>query len=84
MWELSERPGVWQVAGVQRRSVESSSLASVGYSEEQATLEVEFRNGHVYRYFAVPKSVYDGLLTSGSKGTFLNRFVRTAYPFQRT
>lgn len=68
---------------VQRRPVESSSLASIGYSPEHHTLEIEFRNGHVYRYFAVPKATYDELIAAESKGTFLNRHIRRAYPFQR-
>ena len=46
-------------------------------------LEIEFRNGHVYRYFAVPKSTYDALIAAESKGTFVNQRIRAAYPFQR-
>lgn len=68
---------------MQRRPVISSSLASLGYSEETSTLDVEFRNGLVYRYFAVPPSVFSAMLQSESKGTFHNRFIRGAFPFER-
>lgn len=58
-------------------------MASVGYHEPLATLEIEFRNGGVYRYFAVPAAVYDALMRSASKGAFVSRLVRDVYPFVR-
>jgi KTSC domain len=67
---------------VERRPIESSRLAAVGYSQEHGVLEVEFRSGRVYRYFAVPAKVYEGLLKADSKGAYLNRFVRNVYPFE--
>lgn len=51
---------------MQRRPVESSSLASVGYEEWTRTLEVEFRNGGVYHYLDVPASVHRALMTAES------------------
>ena len=58
-------------------------MASVGYDGALATLEVEFRNGGVYRYFAVPASVYEALMHADSKGAFFNRRVRNAFLFDR-
>ena len=66
-----------------RIEVESSSVTSVGYDDALATLEVEFRNGGVYRYFAVPAAVHTALMQSASKGTFVSRLVRDVYPFVR-
>ena len=66
-----------------RVEVESSSVASVGYDAELSVLEVEFRNGGVYRYFAVPASVHEALMGSESKGAFVSWLVRDAYPFVR-
>jgi hypothetical protein len=37
-----------------RTTVDSSVLSSIGYSND-ATLELEFRTGAIYRYFAYPK-----------------------------
>lgn len=68
---------------IARVEVESSSVASVGYDAEVAVLELEFRNGGVYRYFAVPASVHEALMLSESKGAFVSRFVRDVYPFAR-
>ncbi len=66
-----------------RVEVESSSVASVGYDDAVAVLEIEFRGGGVYRYFAVPEAVHAALMRSQSKGAFVNRLVRGAYPFAR-
>ena len=52
---------------VMRTSVTSSLLSSIGYSVN-ATLEPEFRSGAIYRYFAVPHAVFDGLIVAESKG----------------
>ncbi len=65
-----------------RTPIASSSLAAVGYSQEHGVLEVEFRSGRVYRYFAVPAKVYEGLMKADSKGAYLHRFVRDVYPFE--
>lgn len=68
---------------MKRQQVESSNLASVGYRAEEATLEVEFRNGRVYRYFGVPERVVWELLRAESKGKTFNRRIRNAYAFER-
>ena len=68
---------------MKRAPVSSSSIASVGYEAEVATLEVEFASGAVYRYFAVPTAVHLQLMGAASKGAFLNRFVRDFFPFAR-
>jgi hypothetical protein len=47
--------------------LDSSLLASVTYSDH-ATLDLVFRNGAVYRYFAVPARVVEGLRTAPSPG----------------
>lgn len=66
-----------------RIEVESSSVTSVGYDDALATLEIEFRSGGVYRYFAVPAAVHTALMQSASKGAFVSRLVRDVYPFVR-
>ena len=66
-----------------RRHVQSSSLASVGFSEEHNVLEVEFNNRRVYEYFGVPRALYEQLLAAESKGAFMNRFIRHHFPERR-
>ncbi len=66
-----------------RTRVISSSIASAGYSPEGSTLELEYRNGSVYQYFAVPRSVFDALLAAESKGTFVSEQIRGRYLYRR-
>lgn len=68
---------------MRRVGVESSVIRSVGYERETATMEVEFHSEKVYRYFAVPHAVYEGLLSAESVGAFFNQRVRDRYPEER-
>ena len=65
-----------------RTAVVSSLLSSMGYSIE-ATLELEFRSGAIYRYFAVPQAVFQELIAAESKGAYLNRQLRNRFHYQR-
>ena len=58
--------------------VKSSVLASVGYDEATAALEVAFVDGSVYRYFGVPDDVYIGLIAAPSHGAFFEAEVKQA------
>ena len=61
-----------------RIAVQSSNVASVGYDEMSATLEVGFNDGSVYQYFGVPLDVYEGIMNASSKGSFLNQYIKNA------
>lgn len=65
-----------------RIAVVSSLLASMRYSP-QATLDLEFRSGVVYRYFTVPRAIVDGLRAADSKGAYFNRDIKDRFPYQR-
>jgi len=62
-----------------RTLLNSSSLHSAGY-QEQCGLEIEFRDGSVYRYADVSLQVYLALLRAESKGRFFNSHIRTQFP----
>jgi hypothetical protein len=64
-----------------RTAVVSSLLSSIRYSID-ATLELEFRSGAIYRYFAVPQAVFQGLIAAESKGAYFNRHVRNRFRHQ--
>ena len=66
-----------------RIAVTSSNLASVGYDEPTETLEIQFNDGSVYEYSAVPLDVYRGLMAAGSKGQYHHQFIRTTYQYAR-
>ena len=65
-----------------RTPVDSSLLSSIGYSID-ATLELEFRSGAIYRYFVVPQTIFEGLIGAESKGAYFNRNVRNRFRYQR-
>ena len=64
------------VSRIKRSPVDSSALASVGYSRRLRALEIEFRNGAIYRYFDVPPSIYRALLNAPSKARFYDHNIR--------
>ena len=68
---------------MQRYSVASSNIAAVGYDAATETLEVQFLNGSIYQYYNVPENMYDQLIKEGSKGRFLNAYIKNAYPYSR-
>lgn len=68
---------------MERKRIDSSGLSAVGYSKSSAVLEIEFKSGKVYRYFAVPGSLYAELMKAESKGAFFNRCIKDVFPFAR-
>jgi len=66
-----------------RFSIESTTLVSVCYLPDRALLELEFRDGTVYRFFDVPASCFQQLLTSDSKGRYFNNNIRNRFRNQR-
>lgn len=67
------------VSHIRRLPVESRALAAVGYSKRLHALEIEFRNGAIYRYLEVAPSVYDALRQAPSKARFYDENVRRKY-----
>jgi lysyl-tRNA synthetase class 2 len=65
---------------VKRLEVTSRAMRSVGY--QAGTLEIEFVDGDVYRYFLVPVRVFLELMQAESKGTFFNERIRDHYPME--
>ncbi len=66
-----------------RQSVTSSSIASIGYDVNSQTLEIEFLNGGVYQYFDVPQHVYEELITAGSHGLYLSQNIKGHYRYSK-
>jgi hypothetical protein len=63
-------------------TVESATLATVGYDEAQELLQLEFGSRAVYLYFGVPTAVYEALLGAPSKGRYFNGTIRGRYPYR--
>jgi KTSC domain len=66
-----------------RVPVDSSSIAAVGYDAETHTLEIEFHNGHIYRYFNVPEAAHRLLMKASSIGEFVNTIIKPRFDCAR-
>jgi len=68
---------------MERISVNSSNVSSVGYDANSQTLEIEFNNGGVYQYSGVPESVYEGMIGAESKGKYFHANIKNTYPYSK-
>ena len=59
-----------------RTSVSSSNIASIGYDANRRVLEIEFLNGSVYQYSSVPESLYNGLMNASSHGSYFDSYIK--------
>lgn len=62
-----------------RASVVSSNVSSVGFDEASGVLEVEFSGGAIWQYLGVPPSIYKNLMDAESKGKYVNSHIRGKY-----
>jgi lysozyme family protein len=67
---------------MQRTPLRSRALVSAGYDAAAQLLELEFHNGRVYRYREVPPGVFDFLMRTASKGSFVNRMIDGRYSYE--
>jgi len=67
-----------------RKSVSSSMISSIGYDEDTEILEIEFGNGAVYQYFDVPQGVWTDFQNAESHGIFFNREIKDNYHPQKS
>ena len=63
--------------------LESSSIATIAYSTEARTLDLEFVHGTRYRFFEVAKDLVEAFIVAPSKGRFFNAQVRGHYRYER-
>jgi len=64
---------------MERQSVKSCILRSVGYDNAMKNLEIEFHSGLVYQYSGVPSKVYTDLLSSSAVGKYFSEKVRNRF-----
>lgn len=67
-----------------RATVNSSNIRSIGYDFQTLTLEVEFTSGDIYQYFGIPEHLYRQFLNASSHGQFLNDNIRYNYRYQKS
>lgn len=61
--------------------VNSTLLASVTYDDSHSLLQLEFCDGAIYLYFAVPTAIHEGLLAADSKGSYFNLRIRSCFQY---
>jgi len=66
-----------------RISVSSSNISSIGYDPVSQTLEIEFNDGSVYQYDSVPSGEYDGIMHAGSHGQYFHQHIKDVYPYRK-
>ena len=61
----------------------SSVVANMNYDSVQKILRIVYTSGMVYDYFDVPEAVYKKMKAATSKGSFLNRYIKNKYVYQK-
>jgi hypothetical protein len=62
----------------------STAIKFIVYDERSADLRVTFVSGKTYKYYDVPRGVYESFRRAASKGTFFNAHIRDRYDFALT
>ncbi len=63
-----------------RDSVDSSMMSSIGYDQSSGTVEIEFRSsGQVWQYYDVPESTYNDVRAYGSLGKAFNAMIKNSF-----
>jgi hypothetical protein len=68
------------MTNIQFTEVQSSNIISIGH--DGTNLYVNYKSG-TYKYENVDKSVYESLLSSDSKGRFMNENIKGKYNYSR-
>jgi hypothetical protein len=67
------------ISHIKCEPVQSTAIASIGYSKRLRALEIEFRNGAIYRYLDVAPMTYQKLRIAPSKARFYDENIRRKY-----
>ena len=67
------------ISRIPHHRVDSTGIASIGYSKRRHILEIEFVNGAVYRYLAITPSVFRELMVASSKARYYDANIRGNY-----
>jgi len=66
-----------------RTPVSSSNLSSVGYDQDDETLEIEFNSGGVYQYYDVPPRIHEGLMNASSHGSYFHSHIKENFRYDQ-
>lgn len=63
--------------------MDSSNLLEASYDDTHKLLRIQFTNGSVYEYRAVPRPIFDMLATAPSPGMYFAASIKRRYGFVR-
>ena len=62
----------------------SDMLSQAGYDDKTERLQLRFKgNNALYTYFNVPQSIFDRLMKSKRKGTFVKNNIRMSFSYRK-
>ena len=64
---------------MERESVKSSMISSVGYQAATKILEIEFNSGAVWQYCDFPKSLWNKFKKCDSYGRFFRDYIQDSF-----
>ncbi len=64
---------------MERRSISSSMIRSIGYDESISTLEIEFNSGAVWNYYDFSLTSWYEFDGAESHGKFFHSFIKNNY-----
>lgn len=67
---------------MERSPLTSSSVASAGYDDVTHVLEIEFSAGRIYQFEEVPRGVFEWLLRTPNKGSYVARMINNVYRYR--
>jgi hypothetical protein len=59
----------------------SPAISAIDYDAPNRQLRVTFPGGNTYKYYDVPRGVYESFLHADSKGLYFNGYIRDRYDF---
>lgn len=68
---------------MQRITVDSSDIISIGYDPKQRLLEVEFNGGRIYQYQDVAPEVHKHFMHADSFGSYFNAHINNRYRYKK-
>jgi hypothetical protein len=69
--------------GMVWHDADSSMISAFGYDEAEGILEVAFHRSGLYRYYDVPRHVFEGLRDAPSKGRYMRAMIIDMYPTEK-
>jgi hypothetical protein len=61
----------------------STVIADMNYNAGNSTLRIRFVSGLIYEYQKVPEKIFRAMQRAGSKGAFLNQYIKGNYDYKK-